>query len=90
VGPVEIRRRLFTRSSWYLAGEADTRAGRSLDQGCEAALQGEHRLARYLNYRDYARMFPGWTGARFATVPGIGHSGRDMLASEAARGIMFR
>lgn len=90
VGPAEIRRRLFTRRSWYLAGQADTRAGRSLDQRCEAALQGEHRLARYLNYRDYARLFPGWNGAQHASVPGIGHSGREMLASEPARRVMFR
>jgi hypothetical protein len=90
VGPGEIRRRLFSRRSWYLAGEADTRADRNLEQGCEARLQGAHRLARHANYRDYAELFDDWTGAVFATVPGIGHSGSRMLASEAARSVIFR
>jgi hypothetical protein len=90
VGVPEIRRRLFTRHAWYLAGEADTRADRNLEQGCEARLQGPHRLGRYVNYRDYAGLFDDWTGARFSTVPGIGHSGSRMLASDAARKIMFR
>ncbi len=90
VGPGEIRRRLFTRHAWYLAGGADTGAGRSLDQRCEARLQGANRLARHANYRDYAGLFEGWTGAEFITIPGIGHSGRDMLASEVARRITFR
>lgn len=86
----EIRRRLFTRHAWYLAGGTDTKAGGSLDQTCAARLQGPHRLARHANYRDYAALFEGWTGAAFIVVPGIGHSGRDMLASEAARRVAFR
>jgi hypothetical protein len=90
VTPAGIRRRLFTRQSWYLAGGADTGAGRSLDQGCEARLQGVNRLVRHANYRDYASLFEGWTGATFVVVPGIGHSGREMLASEAARRVAFR
>ncbi len=90
VGAAEIRRRMFTRSSWYLAGGADTRAGRSLDQRCEARLQGANRLVRHINYRDYAGLFDAWTGAQFVTVPGIGHSGRAMLVSEPARQAAFR
>ncbi len=90
VGTAGIRRRLFTRRAWYLAGTADTRAGRSLDQRCAARLQGENRLARHINYRDYAGLFPDWTGAVFLTVPGVGHSGREMLASDAARRAAFR
>jgi hypothetical protein len=89
VGAAEIRRRLFTRSTWYLAGEADRHADRNLEQNCEAQLQGPHRLARYANYREYAGLFGDWTGSVFATVPGIGHSGSRMLASEAARSVIF-
>lgn len=90
VGPGEIRRRLFTRKTWYIAGEADTGAGRSLDQSCEAMLQGANRLERYGNYRDYAALFEDWTGAEFLTVPGIGHSGRKMLKNEVTRRVIFR
>lgn len=90
VGTDEIRRRLFTRRAWYLAGEADTATGRSLDQRCEAELQGPNRLVRHANYRDYAGQFEKWTGSVFVTIPGIGHSGRRMLASEPARVIAFR
>lgn len=90
VGVDEIRRRLFTRRAWYVAGEADTGAGSSLDQSCAAMLQGPNRLARHANYRDYAGLFTDWSGAAFVTVPGVAHSGRDMLASEAARRITFR
>jgi hypothetical protein len=90
VGPVEIRRRLFTRHTWFLGGSADTAKDPNLDTKCAAQLQGPNRLARFANYRDYAGLFADWTGARFVTVPRIGHSGREMLASEQARAIMFR
>lgn len=89
VGVEEIRSRLFTRHIYYLAGEEDTRAGGSLDTSCEANLQGANRLVRYGNYRDYASLFKGWTGSVFISVPGVGHDGGRMLASDAARRIIF-
>jgi hypothetical protein len=89
VGVDRIRQRLFTRHTWYLAGERDTATGGSLDGRCEAGLQGPNRLARFANYRDYARLFDDWKGAEFVTVPGVGHDGGRMLKSDIARRILF-
>ena len=41
-------------------------------------------------HRQHADHFAQWSGSVFLTVPGIGHSGREMLLSEQARSIMFR
>jgi len=90
VGPDQIRKRLFTRQTWYLAGDRDTATGGSLDGRCEANVQGSNRLARFANYRDYASLFENWTGAEFVTVPGIGHDGGKMLKSDIARHIIFK
>jgi len=88
-GPDRIRNRLFTRQTYYLAGEQDTRSGSSLDRSCEANIQGPNRLARFANYRDYSDLFEDWKGAEFLTVPGVGHDGRRMLNSDIARRIIF-
>lgn len=90
VGPERIRANLFTRKSYYLAGEDDTRMGGSLDTSCRGNLQGPNRLARHANYRDYAGLFDEWQESVFTTVAGIGHSGGRMLQSEAARRVTFR
>ncbi len=89
VGVETIRRRLFKRRTYYLAGQEDTTTGGSLDGRCEANLQGPNRLARFVNYRDYVQLFPKWTDAEFILVPGVGHDGGRMLGSDAARRIMF-
>jgi hypothetical protein len=89
VGGARIRAQLFERRTYYLGGEEDTRIGGSLDKRCEADLQGRNRRARHLNYEAYAKLFVGWTGAVFSSVPGVGHSGGKMLLSEAARAIIF-
>ncbi|MBW2422195.1 MAG: hypothetical protein JRH19_26930 [Deltaproteobacteria bacterium] len=89
VGADRIRTHLFQRRSYFLAGEEDTRLSGSLDTRCQANLQGPNRLARHENYRNYARLFEGWTGAVFLRVPGIGHDGGRMLMSETARRITF-
>ncbi len=90
VGVARLRARLFTRRTYYLAGTNDTGTGGSLDDRCEANLQGPNRLRRFENYREYKSLFPDWTGAVFISVPGVGHDGGKMLASESARRIMFR
>ena len=89
VGVVRIRENLFRRRVYYLAGDADTRLGGSLDMSCRGNLQGANRLARFENYRSYRELFENWTGSVFETVPGVGHSGGAMLKSEAARRITF-
>jgi hypothetical protein len=90
VGADRIRGYLFERRTYYLAGGEDTRRGGSLDTGCQANLQGPNRRARYANYREYAKLFEGWTGSIFEIVPQVGHNGRGMLSSGAARRITFR
>ena len=90
VGMARIRTQLFTRRTYYLAGTDDVRTGGSLDTRCEANLQGPNRLIRFENYREYKSLFKEWTGAVFILVPGVGHDGGKMLASDSARRIMFR
>lgn len=89
VGAKRLRNQLFKRRTYYLAGQDDTRMGGSLDGRCAADLQGRNRLVRFVNYRDYSRLFEDWTAAEFMVVPGIGHDGGRMLGSEIARRIMF-
>ncbi len=90
VGVVRLRTQLFTRRTYYLAGTKDVGTGGSLDTRCEANLQGPNRLARFENYREYTRLFGDWNGAVFVSVPGVGHEGGKMLASDSVRRIMFR
>ncbi len=90
VGPERIRANLFARRVFYVAGELDVGRGGSLDRRCEAELQGPHRLARHQGYRAHTRLFDAWKGSVFETIPGVGHSGRRMLASEQVRRILFR
>jgi pimeloyl-ACP methyl ester carboxylesterase len=90
VGIARLRTQLFTRRTYYLAGTNDVGKGGSLDTRCEANLQGPNRLVRFENYREYKSMFKEWTGAVFILVPGVGHDGGKMLASDIARRIMFR
>ncbi|MFT5443515.1 MAG: hypothetical protein ACI8W3_002565 [Myxococcota bacterium] len=89
-GREKLSRQLFTRDSYYVAGDKDTKIGGSLDGRCEANLQGQNRLQRFKNYRAYHSLFDSWVGARFVTVPGIGHQGGAMLQSETVRSITFR
>lgn len=90
VGLEQLRTRLFKRRTYYLAGTNDVGTGGSLDTSCEAHLQGQNRLVRFENYREYKSLFGEWTGATFILVPGVGHDGGKMLASDSARQIMFR
>ena len=90
VGMARLRTRLFTRRTYYLAGTDDVGTGGSLDTRCEANLQGPNRLTRFENYREYKSLFKEWTGSAFILVPGVGHDGGKMLASDSARRIMFR
>ena len=90
VGMARLRNQLFTRRTYYLAGTNDVGTGGSLDTRCEANMQGPNRLIRFENYRDYKSLFKEWTGAVFILVPGVGHDGGKMLASDSARQLMFR
>jgi len=90
VGPERIRKNLFEREIYYLAGSEDVKPGKSLDTSCPAGLQGPDRVARHASYRRYRELFDDWTGSVFATIPGVGHSGGEMLMSDTARRVTFR
>lgn len=88
-GAEAIRSNLFERRTFYLAGEEDTAISSSLDTSCSGNAQGPNRRQRHQNYEHYSRLFEDWTGSTFSTVPGVGHSGGDMLMSEAVRRVTF-
>ncbi len=90
VGVERLRTQLFTRRTYYLAGTLDVGTGGSLDTRCEANLQGPNRLVRFETYKEYTSLFGDWKGAVFVVVPGVGHEGGKMLASDSARQVMFR
>jgi hypothetical protein len=89
VGVEAIRENLFTRDTYYLAGEEDTSNDGNLDVTCSGILQGENRFERFRGYRSYAGLFAEWTGSIFLSVPDVGHSSSRMLMSDAARSLVF-
>lgn len=67
----------------YLAGGADNDPNSSsLDTGCEANLQGDHRLERATIYFNYLQDYYNTTVHQLDTVDGVGHSSADMFTSE--------
>lgn len=83
---------LARREVIYLGGERDVRTDNSLDRSCAALLQGSNRLTRWSIYEQYVEQSGNerWkTHSRFATVPGVGHSGREMYASPQAQAVLF-
>ena len=86
----QIRQNVFTRRAYYLIGGEDNRPDENLARGPAAMAEGENRLDRWRKFRRYVALFPEWQAhAVFAEVPGVGHSGRQMFNSQAARAAMF-
>jgi pimeloyl-ACP methyl ester carboxylesterase len=75
-----------------LLGGSDTERDADLDSGCEADLQGRNRLERGQRFFDHldAQLGVRPTGHTLSVVPGVGHDGRSMLASAAARAVLFQ
>ena len=77
----------------YLLGELDNDpAGVDLDTGCEASLQGVHRLERGIAYWNYVRhVFGGAVNAtqKMAVVPNVGHDSRAMFTSPCGVDALF-
>jgi pimeloyl-ACP methyl ester carboxylesterase len=76
----------------YLLGDADTRAGTSLDDGCEARLQGPHRLARGERFVASLGVLFGqgvYARHREVIVPGVGHNAEAMFNSLPGRDALF-
>jgi pimeloyl-ACP methyl ester carboxylesterase len=89
VGIERARENLFHNRVYYFAGSLDVESA-DLDCSRGAMLQGQHRLDRWQTYQRYVQLFPAWReNARFDLVPGVGHSGREMILSAAAREVLF-
>ena len=87
----EIRSRMFRRRTVFLAGGADTKKGKSVDDRCPALYQGKNRLQRTQNYWGYVQTFSEWKGnASLEIVPGVGHAGAKMIRSSEFRDIVFK
>ena len=72
----------------YLLGELDTHRDSSLDSGCEANLQGSNRKIRGNQFfRALGRTVTS-VHTKYV-VAGVAHEGREMIASAAARALMF-
>jgi len=88
-GRKAILKQMQARRVYYLGGTRDT-GSTNLDQRPQAMIQGRHRFERWRNYRLYVKLFPRWSAnAVFRPVPDIGHSGRQMFNSAAAKQVLF-
>jgi hypothetical protein len=86
-----LTERYRKRDVVYLLGDQDTDPyHRSLDKGCAAAAQGLTRYARGNAYKAYLDRFHAPHMHRLLVVPGVAHSGRKMLNSEAGIAALFR
>ncbi|AUP80620.1 hypothetical protein C1H87_18640 [Flavivirga eckloniae] len=94
VGADQIRTQFAKREVLYLLGEEDNNPNSSsLDKSCEAALQGNQRLERGMNYFQYLQSYYGDAinnTQSIGTVPGVGHSHSGMFQSEQGRFYAFR
>lgn len=90
VGADALRENFGNANVTTLVGSLDTDPlDDSLDQRCEAEAQGSQRVERMLNYQAHvASVYGTGTPHAFGIVPGVGHSGRGVLTSAAARTVL--
>lgn len=80
--------RYLQKDITYFLGEADNDPGH-VDQSCEAALQGAHRLARGLYFKAFLDSeFPGHRHS-LVTAPNVIHSQRAMYTSPEGVKVLF-
>lgn len=88
----DLRARYAGHRVALLLGGADVLRDSDLDVSCEADAQGRNRLERgqvfFTHLRDQLGYLPA--GHSLSVVPGVGHEGRSMIRSAAARGLLFR
>jgi len=84
----EIRKNLFERQIYFLAGSLDT-GTKNLDLREEAMVQGQNRHERWEIFTVYSQLFPAWKNSTFTTVTNVGHSGKEMYASKVFTTIVF-
>ena len=87
-----IRARYAGHRVALLLGSADTERDADLDTGCSAEAQGRNRLDRGQRFHDHlaAQLGSQPAGHTLAVVPGVGHDGRSMIGSAAARAVLFQ
>ncbi|UII76187.1 hypothetical protein LV716_18280 [Flagellimonas sp. HMM57] len=96
VGAENVRDRLEQRRVTYLIGQNDndpTPEETSINEQCEAILQGRDRFERATNYFDHLIDTYGSSileRQEFFVVPGVGHSSSGMYQSEIGRRSIFR
>jgi hypothetical protein len=85
-GRGQIRNFLGKRNIAYLVGELDNNPNSSsLDNSCEARLQGRHRLERGIIYFNYLQQYYGAEILKYQTVdiiPNAGHDNLKMFTSQ--------
>jgi hypothetical protein len=93
VGPAALAANYGSREIDYLCGgDDDERASRHLAGGCEAMLQGAHRLDRMLVYSGYLESRFGGevaTRHRVHVVPGVGHSSPLLFGHKIGRKLLL-
>lgn len=77
------------KNLYYLAGTTDNEDVNEMDSSCEAMTQGPHRYARAEAFFDSMNQFFPYNIHQFVAVPGVGHSGSQMIRSEEARNILW-
>ena len=73
----------------YLLGDADTIIDAGLDTGCKANLEGKNRYERGTAYSNYIQAYIPTTKHTRSVVPGVGHSGSQMLTSSQGVEALF-
>lgn len=88
----DLRARYAARRVALVLGGSDVDRDEALDVGCEADSQGRNRLERgrlfFGHLADQLGVHP--SGHTLAVVPQVGHDGRSMIRSAAARAVLFR
>ncbi len=92
-GADSIRNMMKRRDVVYLLGELDTdETSSSLDQSCQAELQGKNRLERGTIYYNHLIDYYGASITETQhrdTVPGVGHDNKGMFTSAVGRYWLF-
>jgi len=88
VSSQELQLRFNHRDVTLLLGEED-KLSDYLDTSCEANLQGKTRIERGQIYHRFIKTFYPESRLKLKTVPKVGHSGKDMIQSKAARELLF-
>ncbi len=93
IGADSIRQMFKKRQVIYLLGGNDTDPNSSsLDQSCQAELQGSYRLERGTAYFNYLKHYYGdeiTQIQKMDTVPGVGHDNYLMFSSAIGRYYLF-